>query len=541
MEGLGGDRRADDSPPASTVSSTADENRRGIELAKKQQNVEGVHALDVKNGEAPSASLGVALHALHLSRLSKTGAASASPSFRVPRWAIICIYCIYGFLTGAAYFNWTPMADMLYADGAFAWTCSASSLEAFEREGVPRSRPRCVAQELAVGRLFSAMSASEFAFSALAGVLFDSLGPKLTACIGTLMALAGWTLLAVGSQTLNTFVAASVFLGGSSEMCFYPMLPAANLYPGRESTVMAVFGAFRSISFVIPLVLRAVNVEAGLSSFRNALLGFACICTAGCFLLALLFVPRKAWLRPGEAEALERKEEAEEGGVSWTALRASASSFVREACSLAFAPMAAAYTLVVLTIMFYVPSTLHLIPDAYSANQVIQIFSFLPCPLLGYAADRLGILWVMQFINLCGFAAYFSAATPSIPTYPLFQYSSAVFSALQVSFMNSQLYCYGAKYLSQRNLGKLIGSAFCLAGFVSLVTNPMRGYALRRGFRPVCFLLMGLSVVVALILGALQLLEARQSLRKEKKEVQQEQLEGAVGEEARANVHAEAP
>ncbi|KAL8442802.1 hypothetical protein Emed_007107 [Eimeria media] len=435
MGGPVGERRVNDSPPASTISSTADENQREVEFAKKLQNGGGVHALDVQDRKATAAD-------------GKADVDSSSlPSLCVPRWVIIMIYCIYGFLTGAAYFNWTPMADMLYTDGAFSWTCSPSSLEAFEKEGAPLTRPRCVEQELAVGRLFSAMSASEFAFSAFAGLLFDTLGPKLTACVGTLMALAGWTLLAVGSEGLNTFVAASVFLGGSSEMCFYPMLPAANLYPGRESTVMAIFGAFRSISFVIPLVMRAVNIEARVSSFRNVLLGFACICTAGCFLLGLLFIPRKPWPRAGEREKeRERERESNKGegqkreeegeaataaAIGWKAFKTSFVSLLREACSLAFAPMAAAYTLVILMIMFYVPSTLHLIPAAYSANQIIQIFSFLPCPLLGYAADRIGILWVMQFINFCGFAAYFFAATPSIPTHPFLQYTSAVFSALQ--------------------------------------------------------------------------------------------------------------
>lgn len=343
------------------------------------------------------------------------------------------------------------MADMLYKDGAFEWQCTTEKIREFVTLGQAETKPRCVEQELSIGRLFSVLSASEFGFAAFAGFLLDTMGPKLTAVVGTLMCLSGWVLLSLGSEGLNTFIVASMLLGGSSEMCFYPLLPAADLYPGRESTIMAIFGTFRSISLLIPLVMRAINVEAGISTFREIVLGFACICIAGCFLLALLFMPRKAWPRQkDQLQAMKLEDETEskqstrgatqkekhtkgdKGFTAWRRAQWEKGSYLRELCSWAFGLMALAYICVIIDVMFFIPSTLHLLPNAYSANQIIQIFSFLPCPVLGYAADRIGILWVMQFVNLCGFLTYFFVVVPKIPTYPVMQFIAAVFCSMQV-------------------------------------------------------------------------------------------------------------
>lgn len=78
--------------------------------------------------------------------------------------------------------------------------------------------------------------------------------------------------------------------------------------------------------------------------------------------------------------------------------------------------------------------------------------------------------------------------------------------------MSSQLYCYGNHYLSQRNLGKLIGTAFCLAGFISLSTNPMRRFALEHGFTTMCGVAMALSALAAVLLAVLQYMDKKNML-----------------------------
>lgn len=79
--------------------------------------------------------------------------------------------------------------------------------------------------------------------------------------------------------------------------------------------------------------------------------------------------------------------------------------------------------------------------------------------------------------------------------------------------MNSQLYCYGSRYLSQRNLGKLIGTTFCLAGVISLITNPMKEFSLINGYGPMCAIALALSVFVAVLLGILQCMDSKYNLQ----------------------------
>ncbi|CDJ62025.1 hypothetical protein, conserved [Eimeria necatrix] len=78
--------------------------------------------------------------------------------------------------------------------------------------------------------------------------------------------------------------------------------------------------------------------------------------------------------------------------------------------------------------------------------------------------------------------------------------------------MSSQLYCYGSRYFSQQNMGRLIGTTFCLAGLLSLLTNLMREYALKRSFAPMCLLAISLSLVAAALVCLLQCLDRRGAL-----------------------------
>lgn len=348
------------------------------------------------------------------------------------------------------------MSDMLYKDRIYEWRCTDSEISSFYASQTSETFPRCTKQEVAIGRLFTVMSASEYAFAAFAGLLLDEIGPKLTGVAGTLTAFCGWLLFASGSKAHHTYILGSVLLGGSSEMCFYPLLPAADLYPGRESTIMTIFGASRSLSMLIPLVMRVSTVQANVVSFRKAVLWFACIFTVSCFFVAALFIPWKAWMRRRDlllAAKIKKKQEEEEYAPTgiitakkrekiwrrcvrlplvWIQNQKKKGSFIREMCTWSYGLMAIAYSCVVLAVMFFVPSTLRLIPEAYMANQVIQIFSFIPCPILGYAADRVGILWVMQFVNLCGFLTYFFTVVPKIPSYRVMQFAAAIFCAIQV-------------------------------------------------------------------------------------------------------------
>ncbi|KAL8446214.1 hypothetical protein Emed_005169 [Eimeria media] len=476
---------------------------------------------------------------------SKEGRSCFLGTVSVNRWVLFVILCIYCLLAGPAYFNWTPMADTLLQHGAFVWECTPEEISASKAESY---QPKCAAQDLAVGRLFNIASSSHFFCSFLGGVFLDSLGPKIAGMLGVGSMLIGWILMALSSQSFGAYSFAAFLIGFSVDTAFFPCLSVANLFPGRESTIISFFGCFRSLSFVVPLTVRAAVVDTTAATAPQALLVYAGLFLSLCFITVALLMPHKPYERdaePAPQESLKDAPPTQAGATpaltgedsyldhtSQAAGGAESKSFkeklyerlrLRElfadGCSLAYLPLIPMYCFLLTNVIFFVPSTNHLLPAAYKANQIIQTLSFLPCPLLGFAADTLGILPVMQFTNLCGLLAYVCTIIPSIPAAPALQYISSMCFAVQVCFVMSQLYCYLAQAVSPRNLGTLVGLVCACGGLFSLVTSPMRAHALEHGFLSMCILGIALFCANALLLVLLHFVSKRRKAKASKQSV----------------------
>jgi len=170
--------------------------------------------------------------------------------------------------------------------------------------------------------------------------------------------------------------------------------------------------------------------------------------------------------------------------------------------SVLYLPMIPFFIFTMIRALFIVPSTKDLLlPDVYAANKMIQIFSFLPCPVLGWVADRIGIIWVMHFCNVCGALSVIFVMIPGI----ILQYLSSIFFAVMVSFLCSQIYCYIAAIFPQKHMGTLTGTLCAIAGLISFATIPMNSYAKNNSYSPMLALLLVFSATNALILVFLQL------------------------------------
>lgn len=443
------------------------------------------------------------------------------------RFLIVGILCLYCLISGPVYFNWTAIADALFQHGAFLWKCSPEELAKPPPE--VSYEPRCKGQEMAVNSLFTIASSSHFFCSFLGGLLLDLLGSKLTGMIGTGIMFIGWLLLALSSEAFNAYTVAAVLIGLSVDTAFFPCLTVANLFPKHGSTVIAFLGCFRSLSFVVPLTIRAAVIQRHIASASQALLVYVGLFLSLCFLVAAFLLPMKAFPkdeRTASADATEGEtpvglaacDTGIEGFDSQPAARsgkqpepASLGSrmhsrirgFIKESCSLSYLPLLPLFCFLLTNIIFYIPSALHLLPKAYEVNQIVQTLSFLPCPFLGMLADCVGILPVMHVTNFCGLLAYVCVVVPSVPSYPALQFLSSILFAIQISFLMSQLYCYASITFSQENLGSLVGLVCAVGGLFSLVTGPMRSYALENGFLPMCRVAIGLACANALIIGFL--------------------------------------
>lgn len=465
---------------------------------------------------------------------NRSGVSSSSKGLSINRYVIVVILCLYCLLAGPAYFNWTAVSDILMQSGTYEWKCTEEELSAPPPD--VSFKARCKAQEMAVNHLFVIASSSHFFCSFLGGLFLDVLGPKLTGMIGTGLMFVGWLLLGLASESFSAYPFAAFLIGMSVDTAFFPCLSVANLFPGRGSTVIAFLGCFRSLAFVVPLSLRAAVITRKAATTRQALLVYAGLFLSLCFLTSTFLLPKKAFPKPGDTED-EASETGEKGRTQQLtacdtgleshapteretklqALRAQAgarlSAFGKEFCSFAYVPLLPLYCFLLTNIIFYVPSALHLLPVAYEANQIVQTFSFLPCPVLGLLADRLGILPVMHFTNLCGLLAYVCVIIPSVPAYTFLQFLSTVLFAVQCSFLMSQLYCYVSVTFSQENMGSLVGLVSAVGGLFSLVTGPMRSHALAHGFLPMCLVGVVLGGCNAVILMFLHYLAYRRKKR----------------------------
>lgn len=155
----------------------------------------------------------------------------------VGRYFLLVVYVIYAFLTARVYFAWPNLSNLLFRSGAYEWLCNSYLEEGgpnMQEEQHGGKRYVCEAQNSAVGNIFVTCLAFAFSFSLAAGLLLDYLGPRITAIIGQVMNALAWVLLAFGSESAQTYIAAFIFMGIGSDIGYLPLLSSANLFPGHE-------------------------------------------------------------------------------------------------------------------------------------------------------------------------------------------------------------------------------------------------------------------------------------------------------------------
>nr|CEL70272.1 TPA: putative transporter, major facilitator family domain containing protein [Neospora caninum Liverpool] len=532
------------------------------------------------------------------------GSTSVPPpsiAFGLSRWAVFGLYCVYCVLSGPAYINWTPLADVLFKAGAFEWLCGGVSTSP-DFPLIGDGMAKCEDQEAEVNRLFTVTAASHFFFSFIGGSLLDFIGPKATAIVGLLFGITGWILLGVANEHLPTYIPGCLFMGAGLDTTYFPLLSGANLFPGHVATVKAVLGAALSFSFLVPIAIRSVYFRSGGAIHHRLLFfSFAGACLGFSLLIALFIVPRRPWRAPykpfgqrlrdqplggacglaiqsgirlastppweslddreAQEDRVERAKDQADKEISYVAVPLPPSSceekrplpvlplaslppaaggirqsscgneagnattkphgnlrncalfqrpwqptgrqpqtpgrpyaftqkmrhhlrtLHRDVCSSLFLPIVPFFCVVLTGVVFFIPSARHLMPDAYAANRIIQIFSFVPCPLFGHIADVWGILPVMYICNFCGLLSFSFVMIPTIPAAAELQYAASLLAAFQLSFLVCQICCYVAETFDEENQGKLIGLLCSIAGITSLTAHPIMDYSVRSGFR----------------------------------------------------------
>ncbi|KAL8446956.1 hypothetical protein Emed_004713 [Eimeria media] len=205
------------------------------------------------------------------------------------RYALLAIYVVYTLATSCVYFGWGALSSMLFRSHVYSWLCTEE-----ENRAAPDDSAACVSQDISVQSLFTICYASHFTVSAAAGILIDIAGPKVTALLGQALNVCGWALLGYCSDEFRAQVAAFVLIGAGSDMCYLPMLCIINLFPGSTGFALTALGASCSLSFAVPLVLRAAH-NTGIS-FRWVCWGYAILGPVSCIFLVVFFVPLNGFI-----------------------------------------------------------------------------------------------------------------------------------------------------------------------------------------------------------------------------------------------------
>lgn len=418
-----------------------------------------------------------------------------------------------GLLTGSIYFGWAALAEMILRSGRFASMCPQDEKGNFVGDGRALGRLSiCDAQDAAVQHLYSITLFTMTAASLFAGAMMDSLGPRSTAILGYFLNILGSVCLATSQWGGDVFLYFGVILiGAATDTAFLPILSSARLFPHHSGFVICILGSAASASFGVPPVLEAIADYLQLHQPLDVFWGYAVAGPGLCLLLACLFLPNTGFLSEDmntasgsvhhQYEELLDATEMEAGNHGMRAkqqesmmlqgvIDGSAWPYI---FSLEYLLVSVYFAVVSCAVVFYQEA-----PSRYFSSVVVKTLeaalplSFVPCVLLGWVADKCGILTSMAIVTANGIMSYVCA----LSSRDVLGYISVFCFTNFISIFTSQIFVYTEKRFPPRHFGKIIGSLQLLGGALALVCNPL--YSAVAVYHEV-----PLSLVTKFIIGAL--------------------------------------
>ncbi|KAL8273368.1 hypothetical protein Esti_002700 [Eimeria stiedai] len=478
------------------------------------------------------------------------------------RYALLLIYVVCTLATSCVYFGWGALSSMLFKSHIYARQCTED-----ETRAAPTDSAACVLQDIAVQSLFTICYASHFIVSAAAGILVDLAGPKVTALLGQALNVCGWALLGCCSDDFHGEVPAFVLIGAGSDMSYLPMLCIINLFPGSTGFALSALGASSSLSFAVPLVLRAVH-SAGVS-FRSVCWGYALLGPVSCIFLVAFFVPLNGFIEvdlfvlvrssPGARVSIRCKSTSKRGISRMltfhTTSRANGSfplpletpsrpwrpadegqlscvtdddyfqPFRVEACTFLYVAICIYFIICSLAINFYEKAASKFLkPAVYVALDAATPLSTIPCLILGRLADFFPIVPIMIFVNTTGLLSFMFALFDRVTS----DWMSILFYSLYVSTFTSQVYIFIKHLFTSVHFGKLIGFASMLGGVFSLVSSALyNGLTMKLLKEDALPVMLGLLLTIAA--AYLLLIPMYFQARKKEKKIHSQEVLGCDG------------
>lgn len=486
-------------------------------------------------------------------------AASQSTPYNLNRYTLLAIYLFYTAINSCLILGSKRFSTMLYRSKAFLWTClpEEQQLQAGEAE------PACVRQETNVHRLFIASYAARLISVAIAGVLTDVAGPKVTALLGQVMSVCGWTLLGASTASFRSLIPSFLLIGLGRGMSFLPMLCISNLFPGGVGFSLTLMGAASGISILIPHVLDAAN-ESG-CSFRWVCWIYTLLGPLSGLLIIIFFVPLEGFLdedryvfvrsrrvAPHPFSAAEEADTAaapppsqsalisqhtlsmlavqsvsEAGGgalqhasrISTLTDEAFFQAFHEEACTFLYFALGVYFTICNLAIVCYQQAATLVALQLRDGVTIAAGVSLVPCFVLGRLTDFCPVVNIMMLINLCGALSFCFALIKTAS----FGTLSLCFFSVYVALSQTQVYIYIKRQFTSVHFGKLVGLVYLMGGVASLCSNVFPNWqALHESAHNayfVVFVMVGLLIAAYVLLVPMAVLAKRKRKRLEQQRV----------------------
>lgn len=232
------------------------------------------------------------------------GGPKGIPSW-MPKEILLVLYMSSALLTGCIYFALPSYRRMLLLTGAYAWRCDgvaqtgAAAPKADNsdllRESADADLLLCDAQDAALSPLFTMALLSHCIMSAIAGMLLDRIGPKVTALIGHGLIGLGWLLLAFSSKSFPAYYMAFICIGLGSDTGYLPLLKIVNLFSSKSGTIISLMGVACTASFGVPVVLESLWSAHPQWSFATLCCLYTIVGPGFSALVDLFLVPWKAF------------------------------------------------------------------------------------------------------------------------------------------------------------------------------------------------------------------------------------------------------
>ncbi|ORM41230.1 uncharacterized protein BXIN_0861 [Babesia sp. Xinjiang] len=437
----------------------------------------------------------------------------------------LLIYIYYILSSGCIYWGWNGFQEILYKAGAFEEYCeNVSERTAKVLYGVAYTD--CPARAGGINNLYTIAYSTHFIFSFLGGWFLDKFGPRVCFLVGQIFSITAWALVFCFPKNGALLRLAFVLVGLCCEACYIPMLSVSKYFPKGSSTVIAIMGSCRSLSFFVPTLLSWIYHSQGVTEDMLYLIGlsYLLISNVFCLVSGAFIIPKVIPVSPSEQEAVNKRARELEIRDKYESTHAECENrskykFIETIKHGIRSPLAMEFFVLGLSVCLFMPSIEFINKsqgdllvasgdggDATGIFKYFNVLTFLPGPLLGAMMDKVGPAIVMNFLHACALLYY---ACTSFDIYAM-KIAACCFYLLAGSLCISTVYCYVNTRFPAQYFGILVTVIFGAAGLMALLNIPLYNWGLtlkadvvQQRFRPLSFVFMGYMATACLLSATL--------------------------------------